>query len=62
MLLLVSELVNLYFSSIESADLHSLPFFPKSLHAAGFNRVVEKSVNTKETRSANEEAFDLGLH
>lgn len=62
-LLLVSEFVNLYFSRIVSVALHSLPFFPKSLQAAGFNRVVERSVNTKEIRSAHEnEAFDLSLH
>ena len=61
-LLLVSEFI-LYFSRIVSVALHSLPFFPKSLHAAGFNRVVERGVNTKEIRSAHEkEAFDLSLH
>lgn len=61
-LLLVSEFI-LYFSRIVSVALHSLPFFPKSLHAAGFNRVVERSVNTKEIRSVHEnEAFDLSLH
>lgn len=54
MLLLVSELGNLHFSSTDSANLHSLPFFPQPLHIAGFNRDVEKSEKAKETRAANE--------
>lgn len=63
MLLLVSELGNLHFSSTDSTNLHSLPFFPQPLHTAGFNRDVEKSEKAKETRAANErEAFGLGWH
>lgn len=54
---------NPVFSGIESANLHNVSFFLKSLNTAGFNGHVEKSKNTKKTRSANEnEAFDLGLH
>lgn len=54
---------NLYFFSIESANLHNLLFFPKSLHRTDFNKDVEKSETIKETRSANEnDAFDLNLH
>ena len=60
---LVSEWVILYFSGMESANLHNVSFFLKPLNTAGFNGHVEKSENTKETRSAHEnEAFDLGLH
>lgn len=60
MLLLVSELVNLYFFSIESANLYNLPFFPKPPNTTGVNKDVQKSENT---RSGNEhEAFDLSLH
>lgn len=60
---LVSEWVILYFSGIESANSHNVSFFLKPLNTAGFNGHVEKSENTKETRSANEnEAFDMGLH